>query len=349
MIEPRESTRYLVTLALFTALLALPAQYVLDPIANPDELATQMREVFDDRPADVLFFGDSVITAFSICDSGPALIPDVLAQMLGREVVTIAHWAYSPIVYQDYVKLLRTTAHRPRLVVLPVNVRVFSEQFYRNPDFHFRQRRMRVRRAALGLVPGDFPGWLLGRVREEIDDELYHRAPVEIDGKVLGSNDDIERRAKIDEVLECLDGPYDYHDELKLRFTYHYMGRIPEDHPVFADLERTVEELKALGIPVLAYITPIDVEEGTRYVGPRFATRVAENVATVASALDRLEIPYENLYLDVGAEDFIDKAYACEHMNQVGRARVAERLARRIRSEGLLADPAQGRGSSSMP
>jgi hypothetical protein len=336
--------RYAASFAVLVPGLILPARFVLDPLVHPDPLALEMIEAFDHAPVDVLFFGDSVITTSSVCDTGDVLIPDALATLLDRPVLTIAHWAYSPLVFQDYAKLLRRTVYKPALVVLPINIRTFSDQFFRNPDFHFGERRLRIRRAALGLDLRQLPSFVADWLRDEIAKLAFDWVPVTIDGVELGTNAEIERKSRIDVALECLHEPYDYEEELSLRFTYHYMGVVPEDHPLFADLAATIEELRSQGIAVLAYLTPVNVEEGVGYVGPALSERVRRNADLVVRTLARLGVPSVDLVEAVPAADFIDKSYACEHLNQRGRNQVAEALARRIERDGLLPDAAGSAG-----
>lgn len=337
----RVHLRYLAVFAALCAALFLPARYLVVPLADPDPLAQALLRAFDTRPYDVLFFGDSVITETGVCDTGKQRIPEVLEERLGRPVYTVAHWAFSPMVYRDYARLLRRTAYRPRLAVLPITIRDFSSQFFRNPDFHFRERRLRIRRAAEGVDWSGFPHWLVGLVRQDIEEWAYAHEPVSIDGVVLGSNTDIERRAKIPAILECKHEPYDHAQELALRFTYHYMEPIPPDHPLFRDLAATVRELRSQGIAVVAYITPVNVVEGSHYAGPRLGERVAANARLVAGFLERLGVPTLDLHDAVGPDDFIDKAYACEHLDQTGRSLVADALADAIEHRGLLGGEAR--------
>ena len=78
-------------------------------------------------------------------------IPELLEREFSRCVRSAAQTGYSPIIYKDYAKLFHKTPHKPRVAVIPINMRSFSDEWYKKRFYHFRLRKERILREVEGI------------------------------------------------------------------------------------------------------------------------------------------------------------------------------------------------------
>ncbi len=114
--------------------------------------------------------------------------------------------------------------------------------------------------------------------------------------------------------------------------TYHYMFNLASDHRKLDSMVAVAELAAEHGVNVIFYITPVNVEQGERFLGPVFGERFADNVQVVQSTLDAVSldnVTLLNLAFDLPAYDFTD----LEHLTETGKEYVAEQIALAVQGE----------------
>ena len=156
----------------------------------------------------------------------------------------------------------------------------------------------------------------------------------------LGTLGEVEKASILDSrpPLECLSGDYDhlYGPNLTLQFKFNYMNVVDFDNPVFSHLIEMVKEANDMNIKMFAYLNPINVKDGIKYVGQDFSNRFLGNTKIVREFLKKNNVDYLDLSTYLGPKYFVDKRYTSEHVNIVGKQLVAERLAKELVSKRLI-------------
>jgi dienelactone hydrolase len=117
---------------------------------------------------------------------------------------------------------------------------------------------------------------------------------------------------------------------------YRYMTRLTPDHRQL----RAMREIARLGdeadVEILFYITPINYQQGQRFVGDAFRTSLRDKIDRVQSMLaDETGATLVDLSFDLEAFAFVDM----EHLRETGKTHVAEQLALAIGSGKGQATP----------
>lgn len=108
--------------------------------------------------------------------------------------------------------------------------------------------------------------------------------------------------------------------------TYHYMLSLEPDHRKLDAMVDVAELGARRGVNVIFYISPINVEQGERFLESRFTERLSENIQVVESRLDATSldgVELLNMAFDLPAYDFTD----LEHLTETGKEYVAEQIA----------------------
>ena len=310
-----------------------------DLFCRQHEPIARVVDTLSTRPVDILFLGDSSVRACGSRDAKPDSITRLLAQMGPCDVLPADSAAYSPIVYQDWVEIVARQPHKPKVIVIPINLRSFSEAWFTRPGYQFELDRIRARLRYLGFTAGGVKDYLDARFtgRVERAKEAWRNSEVVYGDMHLGKRTRIDELALINctEPLEYLEH-HDFGPQLAMQFKYHYMNIITPSHGMLGCLGRTIARAAASRAAVVCYITPINHEDATRYVGPGFAERVRANVAVVMQYLATTPAHSEDLSFALSSDHFVDKRTSSEHLDLPGREFVARRIHEVIERGGLL-------------
>ena len=115
------------------------------------------------------------------------------------------------------------------------------------------------------------------------------------------------------------------------------MYSLEENHRKVRALKEIDQIGKRHGIKMLFYLTPIDYQDGLKYVGPDFITQLDANVQLLLRVADKNDITLINLSKGLGPESFYwqrderVKHHPNEHVADEGRQFIADQLSRRIK------------------
>lgn len=308
-----------------------PVAFICDlVIFHGDTMTHRILSSLNKNKVDVLYFGDSVIKAHSECEIRIDSMDDLLRKETGLNVLAIDGNNYSPIIYKNYVKLLNKTQYAPKAVVIPINLRSFSDQWFKNPA-----AQMKMKQFYIDWMAGEgfhlkkyFEYRYLNKESQEM--KKWEDMDVIYEDMNLGKIADIGKQVKILDNLDCIRESYDYSKELSILFKLHYMNTISRDHAMFSYLRETLEELSRRDVKIVVYITPINFEDGKKYVGPIFEQRLNNNLSEIKRFLDSSNVDYLDMSMSIGASYFVDKKLSCEHLNFDGKLFVVKTVKKKL-------------------
>lgn len=246
----------------------------------------------------VLFAGDSVLERISRDEEGATLAELVADALRPAATECVSRTGYHAGVYLSLMEEVIVRESRPRLVILPVNLRSFSPQWHGNPMWSFDGR------GGEGAPP---EAWT-----------AYDATRVECAASSLTTVREFR------EIVESR--PPDaqgQRDRLRHIFTFHYLYRLGADHPHLESWRRILNAARAAGMAPLTYFTPVNHEAGRRYTGPLFAEVVERNKGVVRDALG--DVKDFSFLFDSGA--FFTPDNATEHLRFEARRALARRIA----------------------
>lgn len=333
----RQYRNYFAKFILFVSL-GLPVVMAADFWLKRRDPATDLIcTVFNASPKDVIYLGDSTIRFTGSRDTDKTGIDQFFLKEAGLSTVTIAKPGYSAILFANYVKLLKKTKFRPKLVIIPINLRSFSESGVQRPAARFSLQQIYSDYRATGSF--NWYEYLKFRYfgEEERLTKLWENQPVVRGGISIGTNREVIDQSRIREVLDYTpEREAWYKKELALKFSYHYLMDIPPEHLLITKLKETISTLASMNIKVLCYITPLDMESGRRYVGKAFDNQVNQNLNITMQELEKSGVKCLDLHNLLSREHFVHKSDVHEHLDTSGRQLVGTHVAKRARQQLLL-------------
>ena len=312
---------------------------LLVPASLPEEVVRFDRYLA--QGVDVLYLGNSTL----ILPVGEVTTGEILQELLPeRQVGQVAHPAYGLDLFYDYAAYMHQHGEAPQSLVVPINLRSFSPAWDKRPAYQFEKERkvlaMGLPWARLFLRPLE----VFGFFRPSITRQAFLDTPVYDGDEVVGEVRDFEALAPDESQQGETENAYrevDLADEETAQavLTYHYMFDLEPDHRKLDSMINLAELAAERDVRVIFYITPVNVEQGERFLGREFSEHFADNVRVVRSRLDAASldnVTLLDLAFDLPAYDFIDN----EHLTETGKEYVAEQVAQAVRGEEAASPPA---------
>lgn len=286
--------------------------------------------------ARVVYLGDSSVFTSSRSDRDRRTMVEYTAEILGEPVTDASHAAHNPMVYRAMAAALARFPGDTRLLVVPINLRSFSEPWLSHPGFLFTRRQ-----AFFGWLGGH--GSLSDTVTAWREDE--EQLMVAWRDQIV--HDDQYRLGRIGDILEQINNvppPEQRTEALRrkltgLRFAYNYGGQITRDHRMFRYIDEMMSALDGSGIQVLFYLTPLNYGDIQQYAGLRLTKRVVAGAATVRDYFKRRGWPLIDLSGLAPPHQFLDRYFASEHLLEASRRQVAAQVAAGIRQQLPAKEP----------
>jgi hypothetical protein len=258
--------------------------------------------------ANIVLFGDSVMERVSRHDQDRRTLGQMIAGNSASSVLTVSRSAHNPDIYLPLLRALSKARHKPHTIILPVNMRCFSPQWQMSPDWQFTQEKTIIARYLRWR-------WPVAPVADVHYDPAKHavfdQLPVEYKLSAFRKIGDF--KAAIASEPSC--------DRSAAIFTYHYTHDLDLANARLQNLQQCVKIAKSIAPQVFVYVTPINVQALNRFVGPEAVSILLKNVDVLASALDHDRF---KSFVDAIPEDqFFSEDLATEHLNEVGRVRLA--------------------------
>jgi hypothetical protein len=287
------------------------------------ELVTLM-ELYD-RPQcgpEVFYLGDSVVERVSRHDDDQRGLDEIVREsLLGQlKVASVSHTAYHLGVFYHLIRALEKMRQRPKIVILPINLRSFSPQWDLNPLWQFDQEVKALEQYLADSSYGSSTIKELVKSSEffsQFDSTpiSYPNTPFKYIGQFRAI---INTRPETEELRKF---------RLEQIFTFHYMHQLTPDHPKLMCLDKITQLLLRMNISLVTYITPVNFQAGERYAGEAFSKTSKENAAIVSNIMQPYRQSSQINFLDfshfLGSEYFFNKDDPTEHLNQEGRKKLA--------------------------
>lgn len=292
------------------AALQIPVGYFL---REPDEITLERARHALDSRSERLLLGDSVL-GFSTSREPKSLL-ELLQEPL--PVGSFNGPGYTPELYLAFLEAALREGYVPRVVVVPVNMRSFSEWWDQGLSFQFTDARAVLRF-------GDLLGYGLQRplssyqIWSRIEGfpgsaKEYDDLPIRRGDRTLGT---------LKDVLAQSAGPAGRGKA----FTLLYLYSLEPGHRKVRALVRIAALCRSANIPVRMYVTPLDVDRGEQKAGPGFKPQVAKNVEVVRRALADQGVDLHDWSSLLRPDQFSYEDYPNDHLSAAGRARLAEEL-----------------------
>jgi hypothetical protein len=275
----------------------------------------------------ILYLGDSVLERISWSDKDRRVLPVMVADRLGSRklMMHISHSAYHLKVYYYLLRALEYTRQKPRLVILPINIRSFSPQWDLNPNWQFDDEIEALEKFLASPVH-------IPTLPQKMETVMFTEQ--EKDKELSFPFTSLRRLGEFQEVIQS--SPITDEEKFfrkKQIFIFHYLHPLSESHPKLGFLPQIVKFCRSLGIGLLIYMTPVNYEGGERYIGRDFTRLLGANVNVINKLLNPFladSVRFLDLSQACSSEYFFHADEASEHLNQHGRARLTEILANEV-------------------
>lgn len=291
----------------------------------------KLEEAFNKKKSpDVLYLGDSVVERISFHDKDKVALGDLVKQKLkpGISAIYIAHTAYHLKVFYHLIKTLEVMRSRPRLIILPINIRSFSPQWHGEPSYQFEREIELIEKYT--LKPSSRIGLLETSRDLSLAQERFKETPVEYpetDFKKIGQFlEIIANKSKNGVSIDM--------ERWRQIFIFHYMSPLDPSHPLLSYLKKIIQITNSMKIKLLIYMTPVNYEAGLRYVGDSFMRRIEANQALLADFIskeNRGNATVRNYMTIFKKEFFFSERDPSEHIAFAGRLELAKQIVREAR------------------
>jgi hypothetical protein len=318
----RDATRPAARLAIRLASVLLPVLliqlFVIPRWSRPAELERLLGGL--ERGAAVLYFGDSTNRWSTDHDGDRRAISEYLQQHIGEQhsVLAADGKAWHAAVFETLLRFTLRQEQQLRCVVVPINLRALSPEWYARPQYQFSTLRQ--------YCDPSQPNWRRGLLQplrmlglqdaDTLSQVEFEALPVMLGQRKVGTIGEfcgpVYRKASPELVRNKL--------------ILHYMSALTPEHPGLQAYCRIADLCRKHDIRCVFYVTPIDVVTGEQYLPGAFLATVRRNVGMLSKHLQN----HGGLVVDLSdrleSTAFAYENYPNEHLRDTGRAFVARAL-----------------------
>lgn len=274
-----------------------------------------------DQKYDVIYFGDSIIKTIDVSDRDTSSIVQMIAKLSSTPSVgVLSHGSYHPGIYEPYLDYISRQVHKPKAVIIPVNLASFSPALDAQPAYQFEKEKFLL--TSRTPFAGSFfrPLAIFGVIdANTISWEKYWESPVFYKEKQVGVVRDFIDPKKLSSATPA---------NIRDIYIYRYMYDLHSDHRKLLSLRNAINIAHKAGISVYVYITPVNYVGGDVYVGHDFSPQIERNADIVCAVVKLEDAPCLNLSLKIDDSHFYPSTldvpdFPSEHLKQAGRAFVA--------------------------
>ena len=305
--------RYILRSLLFLLLLlALQTAYYhvfSESFPKLDDLNSYLKE-----GADIIYFDASVNEFIAPGDTDRRQLCTMMQDAKPKlKVRPVTHPAYGLAMYEAYCHYLLKQKSRPRLIIIPLELRYFSKTWYMRPEYQFSHDKAILKG---GMEAVWYHPFRIFQFKKDISQAAFEALPIYNADKYVGT------------IKQCMDTS----QGKRLSVIAGYMMSLTIEDTNIQCLKRIVKLMKGSDIKVLFSIHAINYEDGEKYLPGSFKIRTLENVTVLKQVLDKEGADYIDLSFAFGSNVFFWRDYMNEHLRQNGRNYVASRLVSRADS-----------------
>lgn len=279
------------------------------------------------NPPRLLVFGDSVFLRVATDDHSQKSLGQILGDYYRDRVFIVSGSGYHSGVFEQFCAVLATLPSRPRIAVVPINLRSFSPTWDLNPLYQFRPEI-----DLLSSFDWTRPAYRLNNTNKcsEVESLLI---PLEMDGnKSITLGDFLDIIGKTPVV-----GSGEWKARLETIFRHHYTYPVYSDHRKLNSFKQTIRLLRDAGVAVYCYITPLNYEAGAEYCGDTFIASIRNNIYKIRQEIEsglvysssNNDIPmlrFDDFAFQLSRNEFFTRHNATEHLRFEGREFIARRI-----------------------
>lgn len=283
-----------------------------------------------EKAPELLYLGDSVVERVSREDTDKRTLGEMTRDRLQSllDTVLITHSAYHPRIYYHLCTVLQDLPRRPKILLLPVNMRCFSPQWDLNPEWQF-DREIKIIKA-YRAAPEDGIAQLEDYRPASEEFEIFDATSVDFSLSSFNTVGQFRLLIQANPATEV-----QRRFRLQQIFIFHYLHKLDPGHPKLQYLRELLNLLLQMKIVPIVYVTPVNYEAGVRYIGSEFKFQIEENVDTLTQVLkpyiDARQILFWDYNTLFSSKYFFHEDLATEHLNQEGRRDLSDLLATHIR------------------
>lgn len=264
----------------------------------------------------ILFLGDSTYLRTADDDADKRSLDLLVAQALGAQAIKVAGTAYHVELFQAVLNALPDQAQFPRAIVICINVRSFLPQWRLNPAWAYTD-------IANCITNNSASGLQLPMPKHLAVDE-YEKTNVFLEG--IGERTIAEYR-----MLAHCEPRTAMQRRLRLQiiFGMHYAVPIGRNNERLVALRSLVTSAKKLACPILLYVTPVNYEGLKEHAGTEGESVFNANLQMLRETVAAHEgdrIRFQEYARLLNRDCFFSPDIANEHLNEKGRALLADRL-----------------------
>jgi hypothetical protein len=268
---------------------------------------------------DLIYLGDSVIKSAPDDEADKASISEILAKIRPElKIGDLTRGAYNPTIYETLLSYISRSPYRPKAVIIAINLRSFSPEWDRRPEYQFEKEKLFLS-SSIPFFASFFKPLAVFRAINvtTVTYEDWFNTPVYNGLLKVGTVQDFENQKKFNLINE---------DNIRAKYIYEYLYSLDSEQRELKSLEKTIALAKAAGIQVYVYLTPIDYQEGKKYLGDDFIKQTSANANLICSVIKEQGLPCLNLAFSLDSSYFNHPAYPNEHLKSEGRKFVAEHI-----------------------
>lgn len=275
-----------------------------------------MLDKYSRNKTQIIYFGDSTIKYAGPNDNDKSSIVEMLSKINPAYTIgDISHGGNWLKIDEELFKYMVKSPNKPEAVILPINLHSFSVGNM-GPGYQFEKEIFYLKMPLL-ITYFYKPLAIFHAINiNTVAYSDYARLPVYYGEEKIGAAGDFDNPGIYAPTTE----------NIRKLYVFTFMQNLNKNHPYLKFLENIIDSAGKADIKLYVYLTPINFEEGAKYVGPDFIKQTVANAKTICSVLEEKSLPCLNLALSLNSGYFASPIYPNEHVNERGRKFIAGQI-----------------------
>ncbi len=264
----------------------------------------------------IIYFGDSVIKYAGSDDKDKSSVVEMLSKINPAYTIgDISHGGYYLKIDEAVFKYILKSPNKPEAVILPINLHSFSPGV-KGPGYQFEKEIFYLKMPRL-VTYFYKPLAILKAINiNTVKYSEYSQTPVYYGKEKIGVAGDFDNPSVYSPDTESV----------RKLYVFTFMQSLDKGHEQLKMLNDIIDLAGKAKVKLYVYLTPINFEEGTKYVGSDFIKQTTANAEVICLVLKEKNLPCLNLAFSLNSNNFASPIYPNEHVNEKGRKFIAEQI-----------------------
>ncbi len=293
-------------------------QIVITKLFVPKILEVTMLDEYLKNGTEIIFLGDSVIDSVAESDKDKSSIVAIISKMNPSLTIrALTHGGYHLGVYEVILKNISKSKLKPKIIIIPINLRSFSPGWDMLPVYQFEREQFYFSTSRL-LAYFYKPLAIMKAINTNaVTYSEYLELPVYYGNRKIGMVSEFDNFSKFNVIND---------KNIRDKFIFDYMYDLSNEHRKIKSMLNIINTAKNNNIQLYIYVTPIDIDNGVKYVGNDFVRQTKKNSNYICYLIKKENLPCLNLSQGLNSSNFNYSVYPNEHLNEKGRRFVAEKI-----------------------